>query len=247
MTAQNLPAATGMVYTTLRASKIIETAERLSVRIAGQFPNSGLARIAGEVVTVARTTEADAQLLLEPNRTIRWLVAFVGAAGVATALYLASLLRVDRVAGDPIPLVQGLESAMNLAILVGLGVLGLTRLESRWKTKRALASLHRLRSLAHVVDMHQLTKDPSAWRPTPVFDTALRRLAPEQLVAYLDFCSELLALIGKLAALYGQSLGDNVVIQAVNEVEVLTTNLSRKIWQKIAIVSRDASSPNARD
>ena len=59
---------------------------------------------------------------------------------------------------------QAVESTMNIAILVGLGVIALTRLESRWKRGRALASLHTLRSLAHVIDMHQLTKDPSAER-----------------------------------------------------------------------------------
>jgi hypothetical protein len=33
---------------------------------------------------------------------------------------------------------------------------------------------------------------------------------------------------------------DPVIIQAVNEIEELTTNLSRKIWQKIMILRQPA-------
>ena len=47
----------------------------------------------------------------------------------------------------------------------------------------------------------------------------------------------MLALIGKLSALYAQSHSDQLVGQTVNEIEVLTTNLARKIWQKIAIIA----------
>jgi hypothetical protein len=53
---------------------------------------------------------------------------------------------------------------------------------------------------------------------------------------YLDYCTEMLSLTGKLAALYMQSVRDEVVIHTVNEIEGLTTNLSSKMWQKIMII-----------
>jgi hypothetical protein len=53
---------------------------------------------------------------------------------------------------------------------------------------------------------------------------------------YLDYCSEMLSLTGKIAALYIQEFDDDVALAAVNEVENLTTGLSRKIWQKLMIV-----------
>ena len=56
-----------------------------------------------------------------------------------------------------------------------------------------------------------------------------------ELTRYLDYCAEMLAMTGKLAALYLQTSRDTVVIHAVNEIEELTTNLSSKIWQKIMI------------
>jgi hypothetical protein len=37
-------------------------------------------------------------------------------------------------------------------------------LEERYKRRRVLTGLHKLRLLAQIVDMHQLTKDPSVTR-----------------------------------------------------------------------------------
>ena len=56
---------------------------------------------------------------------------------------------------------------------------------------------------------------------------------------YLDYCSELLSVASKVAALYAQSLPDAVVTDAVSDLERLTTHLSQKIWQKIAMLSEE--------
>ena len=59
-----------------------------------------------------------------------------------------------------------------------------------------------------------------------------------ELTRYLDYCAEMLALIGKLAALYAEHVRDGVVvIDAVNDIENFTSSLGRKIWQKITIIS----------
>jgi hypothetical protein len=85
--------------------------------------------------------------------------------------------------------------------------------------------------------MHQLTKDPtSVLKAGATKSSPKRDLSPYELMRYLDYCTEMLSLTGKLAALYMQGLRDPVVIQAVNEIEELTTNLSRKMWQKIMIL-----------
>lgn len=195
---------------------------------------------------IARRTESEALRLVTPNFSIRVAVGLVLLAGAASLAFLVASLRpAANVGGGVIPLVQAVESTMNIAILVGLGVVALTRLESRWKRGHALASLHTLRSLAHVIDMHQLTKDPNIDRAAkPTASSPKRNLSPVQLERYLDYCSEMLALIGKLSALYAQSHNDQFVGQTVNEIEVLTTNLARKIWQKIAIF---AERPMQRD
>jgi len=60
-----------------------------------------------------------------------------------------------------------------------------------------------------------------------------------ELSRYLDYCSEMFSLIGKLAAVYTEHLDDPDIVAAVNEVEALTTGLSRKVWQKIMILQSD--------
>jgi hypothetical protein len=86
--------------------------------------------------------------------------------------------------------------------------------------------------------MHQLTKDPSMMMSgaqiTSVSPT--RTLTPFELTRYLDYCSEMLSLSAKVAALYAQSFPDPVVTDAVSDLERVTTNLSQKIWQKISLM-----------
>jgi len=113
-------------------------------------------------------------------------------------------------------------------------------IEIRIKRARVIEALHELRGVAHVIDMHQLTKDPSGmkFKAIATASSPERTLTPFQLTRYLDYCSEMLSLTGKVAALYAQCLPDIVVLSAVNELENLVTGLSRKIWQKIMIIHR---------
>ena len=56
------------------------------------------------------------------------------------------------------------------------------------------------------------------------------------LARYLDYCSELLSLSSKIAALHMQYMNDSVVLDAVNDIETLAASLSNSIWQKIMIL-----------
>jgi hypothetical protein len=94
--------------------------------------------------------------------------------------------------------------------------------------------------------MHQLTKDPDRLSDEPregASDTPsspTRTLTRFELGRYLDYCSEMLALLGKIAALYAQNTADPVALGAVDEIEALTSGLSHKIWQKIMILHEQA-------
>jgi len=83
-----------------------------------------------------------------------------------------------------------------------------------------------------------LTKSPEAAlaKSTDTTSSPKRTLSAFELGRYLDYCSELLSLIGKISALYSQSLDDPVVLNAVDDIEDLTTELSQKIWQKITLL-----------
>ncbi|MBK7939452.1 MAG: hypothetical protein IPJ82_21260 [Lewinellaceae bacterium] len=123
-------------------------------------------------------------------------------------------------------------------ILLGLAFFFLINLETRLKQRSALAALHRLRSIAHVVDMHQLTKDPAylLGQFTQTQASPDRNLTRHQLTRYLDYCSEMLALNSKIAALFAQNMEDPVILNAVNDLEALTQGMAAKIWQKIMIL-----------
>src|SRR4029077_13585127 len=112
-------------------------------------------------------------------------------------------------------------------------------LEARWKRRAVLQRLYELRSFAHVVDMHQLTKDPTIVLAggAPTASSPARPMSEFELSRYLDYCAEMLALIAKLAALYAGATRDREVVAAVVEIEELTSDLGRKIWQKIMILS----------
>jgi hypothetical protein len=135
-------------------------------------------------------------------------------------------------------LLQVAESAAQDLIFLGVAIYFLFTLEARLHRRVSLQALHRLRTIVHIVDMHQLTKDPEHLL-SPGMETASspeRRMTRFELSRYLDYCSELLSLSSKLAALHAQYLNDPVVLDAVNDIEVLASNLSSKIWQKIVIL-----------
>ena len=60
-----------------------------------------------------------------------------------------------------------------------------------------------------------------------------------ELGRYLDYCSEMLSLTSKVAALFVQGSNDPHVLAAVDEVSGLTNGLSSKIWQKLTILDAE--------
>jgi hypothetical protein len=209
----------------------------LKRRIDERFPGAGLADVAGDLLAVARDTEAKAASLARPNRLIQSAVALV----IATFLGLIAFALINIPAPtntEATNILQTLEAAANLVVLTGAILIFLVTLQKRLGRHEALKALHQLRSLVHVIDMHQLTKDPSLvlGRERDTAASPKRKMTAFELGRYLDYSSEMLSLAGKVAALYAQDLDDPVVVEAVNDIEMLATNLSRKIWQKIAIL-----------
>jgi hypothetical protein len=224
---------------TLDAQRLIETLDRLKARIDERFPEAGLGKVCAETIEACQRSSAEAAVLAQPIWPLRVGVIAMISLGLAAQIWAASLLHLERFETDAPGLIQGLEAAVNLLILFGGAAWFLITIEERVKRQRALDGLHRLRSLAHVVDMHQLTKDPTIVLQAHLKTHAspARAMTHFELTRYLDYCAEMLSLIGKLAALYADKTRDGAVIAAVNDIENLTGNLGRKIWQKITIIS----------
>jgi hypothetical protein len=226
------------LYRRLDAVKIVETLERLRLRIDERFPDSGLLRVASEVTQVAREAEDRCRFIDRPQWWVRGFVGLVIALALLGLVGIVRTLQVKQEALDLGNWVQSAEAATSELVLLGLAIAFLVRSERRLKRKKALAALHELRALAHVIDMHQLTKDPeSTLHPERATAASPKRtLTPFELSRYLDYASELLAGLGKVAALYAQHLDDEVVLASVTQIEELTTDLSHKIWQKLTIL-----------
>ncbi|RUV73095.1 MAG: hypothetical protein EOR30_12335 [Mesorhizobium sp.] len=229
-----------MRYRTLDSKLIIETAERLEKRVAERFPDAGLRGVAIELVSLSRDLAKAAKALEAPIWWLRGVVVAAIAAGALMFLFVGTILPLGRISGtdDAVQSVQGIESLINMIILAVLGFLALIRTEERIKRKQVFRKLHGLRSLIHVIDMHQLTKDPAALSTDfkPTSHSPARITDRADLARYLDYCSEMLSITGKIAALFAQSVNDNVVVDGVNDIESLSSNLSRKIWQKITLI-----------
>jgi hypothetical protein len=231
-----------MPYRTLNADKIEQTIEKLQKRIEERFPGRGLGKLCAELLTIAREDRERLSWMARPNFWLRSGVALILALGVVAVVWILTSVGSLRVSNETFDAIQGVEAILNIVALAGAAIWFLLNLESNMRREQVLADLHELRSIAHVVDMHQLTKDPTTM-PEGLHETASSQpheMTEFELMRYLDYCSEMLALTGKLAALYMQDTRDPVVIQAVNEIEELTGNLSRKIWQKIMILRRPA-------
>jgi hypothetical protein len=225
-----------VAYRNIDAREVIKTLEVLSKRIDERFPRAGLAAVCAELSVMASETMAKVALLAKPILPIRVGVAAIIGSGVGVAIYGSHVLSLQNHTTELFSLVSGLESIVNLILVVGTGVFILTNAEARYKRHKAMISLHELRSIIHVIDMHQLTKDPVMLGGARTSSSPDHSLTPFELVRYLDYCSEMLSLAGKLAALYAQDFNDSDVVEAASDIEQLATNLSQKVWQKITIV-----------
>lgn len=229
-------------------SKIHETIAVLKRRIEERFPGSGLGKICDRLLEVSSHTEQRSREINRPLwafRLLGWAIVAILALTILIAPFLLRsgfadeefTFRTLLELGDPI---------LNEVIILGAAIFFLVTLETRFKRRKALVAIHELRAIAHVIDMHQLTKDPDRLRGKEFVSTPESpriHLTPFLLGRYLDYCSEMLSLTGKLAAVYIQRFHDPVAIAAANDVESLSTGLSRKIWQKITAVHNMSDLP----
>ncbi|MBX9589657.1 MAG: hypothetical protein K2X43_10150 [Hyphomonadaceae bacterium] len=232
----------------LDPAKVIDTIAALHRRISERFPGAGLAGVCRELHAIAKESSARARQISSRNLPLRLAIFTLLAVGAVGLVWIARLVYLfPRSADNVYSVLQGLEAAANLVVLLGAAMFFLFRIEERLKRRDALQALHELRSIVHVIDMHQLTKDPSL-AVTVAGKTAsspLRVLSPFEVARYLDYCSEMVSLTSKVAVLFAQGFPDPVVTEVVSDIERVAAGLSQKIWQKIMILQSLAVLPAA--
>ncbi|SDD82620.1 hypothetical protein [Nocardioides lianchengensis] len=228
----------------LGAEHVRATVVALERRIDARFPERGLHQVSLELVAmvdrVASVSVVNRRRIDTARTVSRTLMALVVVATVVVLVIAARDVSGDAGPDSSVDWVPLIESAINDLVFAAIAVFFLWSFPERVQRGQVLTLLHQLRSLAHIVDMHQLTKDPERLRPdfvrTPVSPEP--HLDRDQLEHYLNYCSELLSLVGKAAALCAEESRDNVVLDTVSTIESLTTGMSRKIWQKISVLPK---------
>jgi hypothetical protein len=150
-----------MAYSSLDADRIEATLVTLSHRIEERFPNRGLTKLCQHLLAIAREDKRTLAWVAKPNVWLRAGVALAIISGIAGLIWFAFSLPRFRVEDEVSNVLQGVDAAVNTIALSGAASWFLLNLESRWRRRAVLRDLHELRSVAHVVDMHQLTKDPA--------------------------------------------------------------------------------------
>jgi len=234
-------------FRTLDPQKIVDTIERLTHRVEERFPNAGLADACTRLHDISENMKKRAEWIGRPVywlRGITWLIGVrIVLIAIVPAYYLAkpaAPLGLEPVEGGLAGFVTVLEAGLNDIVLIGAAIFFFLTLETRYKRQRALKAIHELRTVAHIIDMHQLTKNPHRLSQRMIYSptgfSPRLQMTPFQLRRYLEYCSEMLALTGKIAAVYVQEFDDGVALASASELETLTAGLSNKIWQKISIL-----------
>jgi hypothetical protein len=232
------------MYRTLDPKKLLATIQLFRERIAKVFPASGLSEVSAELEETAMLCFAEAEKVKRPLWGLRIAVAVAVLVLLSLPLELFWFLRFHMKFEDLEnfgEFMQATDAGFNVLLLLAGAAIFLVSVENRVKRRRALKVLHELRSLAHVVDMHQLSKDPVM--DLSVLDEGTRLndrpkaiQQAEDLWYYLSFSTDLLSVIGKLAACFAHEEIDRIVLDTINEIETVSTALSRKIWQKMSLV-----------
>lgn len=225
----------------LDGQAVRRSAATLEHRIASRFPQRTLWEVCRELVSLVDEINAGTGISRRRVRLARVLSRFgvlviVLFLGGAVALAAGDLVE-ERATIGPLDMLPLLETIINDLVFGAIAVFFLLRIPERMERARVLRILHRLRSLAHVIDMHQLTKVPERLERDSRADGGLD-LDRTEVTRYLEFCTEMLSLVDKSAALYAEHTTDGDVLDAVEGIEALTSDMARKVWQKIGIIQQ---------
>lgn len=223
----------------LNPDKVLSTVKKLRERIGDRFPGSGLSNQAEQLEQIGQRTRERINWISSPIWPLRIFTYVLVLALIVGVFLIFSSVKAAPEGWELKDVLEMIDSGLNDLVMTGLGIFFLVTLETRIKRRRALHAIHELRSMAHVIDMHQLTKDPDRLMMgrDNTEHSPQNTMTSFELRRYLDYCSEMLSLVGKIAASYLQNFDDPAAVAAVNEIEDLTTGLSRKIWQKITLLT----------
>jgi hypothetical protein len=223
---------------TLLSDEIQKTCENLQIRVQERFPKASLNRTCKDLLSIAGEADKTSAWIKRPDFLIRISAWFCVALLICVLIPPYVKLQVTTLNVNIADFFQMIDSSFNIIVVLGGTWFYLITNEIRQKRKKVISAINKLKCLAHIIDAHQLTKDPTSSTFLKTDSSPVRKLSDYELGRYLDYCSEMLSLIGKIAFLYIQDFEDPIANDHVNDLENLTTGLCQKIGLKALMIDR---------
>ena len=221
-------------------TQIVSTAERLLRRSRERFPEAGLNELLSELL---ETSEASHGAVAKASRPAWWLRVILVACLVGFTSFLLWVSRLVRSSDDIMNvtvLVQTIWACVELLAVFGGSVVVMFSAEGKLRRRPLIKILSELRSLAHIIDLHQMPLLPpdlrSSLPPTASSPVSGSSMEAALLARYLGYSVEALGLVGLLSAYCAQDVSDQKVLDLAEQTENLALGLSQKITNKIGMV-----------
>ena len=223
------------MFKNLDIDKVTAAIELLRLRVLERFPTANLLNVCNELEELSNNAKANIQHLNKPYVYFRIIFSFLIILTIVLITYTIWHISSQDLPSNFQSFIATSEALMNELVMIGAAFYFIGKFENSLKQKKILYALQELRTIIHVIDLHQLTKDPAPILQNNSEHSPERALSKSELNSYLDYCSEMLSLTSKVAATYGFNCNDHIVLETIHNIEVLSGTLSNKIWQKITI------------
>ena len=176
--------------TSLEHARLVKLLQEQMAHIEKRFGDRGLYDVSKKVYDSFERAPKITREILKPNYWIRIVVVFLAVLMLLTIVMGFSQLNFGL--GDGWSVLEGIEAGISTLVYSGIAIIFLVSLEIRQRRQRTLKALQELRALAHVLDMHQMNKDPEQLVFTAELsdEGAESVMSPFLLERYLDssFC-----------------------------------------------------------
>ena len=223
------------MFKNLDIDKVTAAIELLRLRVQERFPTANLLNVCNELKELSNNAKANIQHLNKPYVYFRIIFSFLIILTKVLITYTIWHISSQDLPTNFQSFIATSEALMNELVMIGAAFYFIGKFENSLKQKKILYALQELRTIIHVIDLHQLTKDPAPILQNNSEHSPERALSKSELNSYLDYCSEMLSLTSTVAATYGFNCNDQIVLETIHNIEVLSGTLSNKIWQKITI------------
>jgi len=221
------------MYKHLNIDKITDVIQTLSLRIEDRFPQADLLQVCLELKELAIKSKGANLKLAKPYILIRIALILLIIIASTSIVYTLLMLKFDESLFRVGNFITVSEAFLNETITIGFAFYFLYKYEDILKQKKILIALQELRTIAHIIDLHQLTKDPTHILAEKTKNSPKLDFTKAEVNRYLIYCSEMLSLTSKVAATYAFNNKDEMILNTIHDIEVLCSTLSSKMVQKI--------------